>query len=89
MPIIKSISNLRNHAREISELCHKEDEPVFLTTNGESDLVVMSMEHYEKLKAELDLFEKLAVAQSQSAEGEKGVSHSQMMQILKQRIHAK
>jgi prevent-host-death family protein len=88
MPIIKSISSLRNHTREISAMCHKEDEPVFLTTNGESDLVVMSMEHYEKLKAQLDLFEKLAVAQSQSASGEKGVTHAQMIQALKQRIHA-
>jgi PHD/YefM family antitoxin component YafN of YafNO toxin-antitoxin module len=89
MPIIKSISSLRNHAREISAMCHKEDEPVFLTTNGESDLVVMSMEYYEKLKAQLELFENLAVAQAQSASGEKGISHAQMMQSLKQRIHAK
>jgi hypothetical protein len=48
----------------------------------------MSMEHYEKLKAQLDLFEKLAVAQSQSASGEKGATHAQMIQALKQRIHA-
>ena len=89
MPIIKSISSLRNHAREISAMCHKENEPVFLTTNGESDLVVMSMDHYEKMKAELDLFEKLAVAQAQAAAGDKGITHAQMMQILKQRINAK
>ncbi len=88
MPNIKSISSLRNHAREISALCHKEDAPVFLTTNGESDLVVMSMSHYDKLRAQLDLFEKLAVAQSQSVGGKKGVTHAQMMQTLKQRIHA-
>jgi PHD/YefM family antitoxin component YafN of YafNO toxin-antitoxin module len=89
MPIIKSISSLRNHAREISSLCHKENEPVFLTTNGESDLVVMSMQHYERMKAELDLFEKLSVAQSQSAAGEKGIPHAQMVQALKQRLHGK
>ncbi len=89
MAIIKSISSLRNHARKISTLCHEQDEPVYLTTNGEGDLVVMSMEHYEKLKAELDLFEKLSVAQSQSASGVKGISHTQMLQALKQRVHAK
>ena len=89
MPIIKSISSLRNHTREISALCHKENEPVFLTTNGESDLVVMSMEHYERIKAELDLLENLAVAQAQSAAGEKGITHSQMIQTLKQRVNAK
>ncbi len=89
MPIIKSISSLRNHTRKISALCHEQDEPVYLTTNGEGDLVVMSMGHYEKLKAELDLFEKLSIAQFQSASGVKGVSHSLMVQTLKQRIHAK
>ncbi len=89
MPIIKSISSLRNQTRKISTLCHEQDEPVYLTTNGEGDLVVMSMEHYEKLKAQLDLFEKLSVAQAQSAAGDKGISHSQMIQTLKQRLHAK
>ena len=43
----------------------QENEPVYLTTNGEGDLVVMSMEHYERLQARVDLFEKLAVAQAQ------------------------
>ncbi len=89
MPIIKSISSLRNQTRKISTLCHEQDEPVYLTTNGEGDLVVMSMEHYEKLKAQLELFEKLSVAQAQSAAGDKGISHSQMIQTLKQRLHAK
>lgn len=89
MPIIKSISSLRNQTRKISTLCHEQDEPVYLTTNGEGDLVVMSMEHYEKLRAQLDLFGKLSVAQAQSASGAKGISHSQMVQVLKQRLHAK
>ncbi len=88
MPIIKSISSLRNHTRKISALCHEQDEPVYLTTNGEGDLVVMSIEHYEKLIAELELFEKLSVAQSQSSSGAKTISHSQMIQTLKQRVHA-
>jgi prevent-host-death family protein len=89
MPIIKPISSLRNHTLEISTLCHKEDVPVFLTTNGESDLVVMSMDHYDKLRAQLDLFGKLEAAQSQSIAGEKGITHPQMIQTLKQRLHAR
>lgn len=88
MPIIKSISSLRNRTREIATLCHKEDEPVYLTTNGEGDLVVMSIDHYERLKAQVDLFEKLAVAQAQSAAGKKGMSHRQMMAKLRRRAHA-
>lgn len=96
MPIIKSISSLRNRTREIAEICHKEDVPVYLTTNGEGDLVVMSIEHYERLTAQAELFEKLAVAQAQSAAGspksgrrragEKGITHKQMITKLRQRF---
>jgi prevent-host-death family protein len=88
MPIIKSISSLRNRTREIASLCHDQDEPVYLTTNGEGDLVVMSIDHYERLKAQVDLFEKLSVAQAQSRSGKKGVTHKQMMAKLRSRIHA-
>ena len=89
MPIIKPISSLRNKTREIAELCHGQDEPVYLTTNGVGDLVVMSIEHFEKLNAKIELFEKLAVAQSQVTSGRKGITHAQMMQKLRQRAHAK
>ncbi len=89
MPIIKPISSLRNKTREIASICHDQDEPIYLTTNGEGDLVVMSIEHYEKMNAKIDLFEKLDVAQSQSATGAKGITHSQMIQKLRQRAHVK
>jgi len=83
MPIIKSISSLRNRTREIASICHKQDEPVYLTRNGEGDLVVMSIEHYERLKAQVDLFEKLDTAESQAAGGKKGITHAQMMKKLR------
>ncbi len=89
MPIIKSISSLRHRTREIAGICHDQDQPVFLTTNGEGDLVVMSIEHYERLKARVDLFEKLGVAQAQVAAGKKGITHKQMMAKLRRRTHAR
>ena len=89
MPVIKSISSLRNKTREIASICHGQDEPVYLTTNGEGDLVVMSIDHYEKLKAKAELIEKLSIAQAQAAAGEKGLTHSQMIRKLKQRMHGK
>ena len=48
MPQIKSIADLRNMT-EISALCHANKEPLFLTRNGDDDLVVMSIEAYEEL----------------------------------------
>ncbi len=83
MPIIKSISSLRNKTREIASICHDRDEPVYLTTNGEGDLVVMTIGHYERLQAQVELFEKLSVAQAQSAAGEKGITHSELLAKLK------
>ena len=61
MPIIKPISTLRNQARSIATFCHRHDEPVYLTTNGSGDLAVMSIEHYERLKAQADLLEQLGL----------------------------
>jgi prevent-host-death family protein len=89
MPVIKSISSLRNRTRDIAALCHEQDEPVYLTTNGAGDLVVMSIEHYERLKARVELFEKLSVAQAQAASGEKGYTHAQVMSKLRQRMHGR
>ncbi|MBI5815224.1 MAG: type II toxin-antitoxin system prevent-host-death family antitoxin [Nitrospinae bacterium] len=87
MPIIKPISSLRNQTRAIASLCHERDEPVYLTTNGEGDLAVMSIEHYERLSARAELYGKLAAAQAQAASGEKGLAHSQVMKKLRLRLH--
>jgi PHD/YefM family antitoxin component YafN of YafNO toxin-antitoxin module len=70
-------------------MCHEQDGPVYLTKNGEGNLVVMSIDHYEKLIARVDLFGKLAVAQAQAASGEMGITHSQVVKKLRQRLHGK
>ncbi len=79
---------MRNRTREISMLAREKDEPIYLTKNGEGDLVVMTIDHYERLKAQADLFEKLGVAQAQASAGKKGITHSQMIAKLRRRGHA-
>ncbi len=86
MPIIKAISDLRNKANEISDLAHKSHEPIFITKNGEGDMVVMSIAQYSKLQLKLDLFSKLAVAQAQRANGDRCRTLSQVMKDLRKRI---
>ena len=86
MPVIKPISDLRNKANQISDLAETMDGPIFITRNGEGDLVVMSMAHYSKLQLKLELFSKLAVAQSQRASGDRGRTVSQVMKDLRKRI---
>ena len=87
MPVIKPISDLRNKANEISKIAHNCDEPIFITKNGEGDMVVMSMGHYSKLQMKLDLYSKLAVAQSQKAAGDKGRTLSSVMRDIRKLIH--
>ena len=68
MPQIRPITDLRN-TNEISEICHNQDEPIFITKNGYGDLVIMSMETYEKKLALLDVYKKLAEAETQIKQG--------------------
>ena len=86
MPLIKPISDLRNRATEISRLCHKVDEPVFITRNGQSDLVVMSQAHYDRLQAQLELYRKLDEVEGQAARRVKGVGHREMIRGLRARV---
>ena len=59
MPYIRPSSDLRNKYNEISEFCHKYSEPVYITKNGQGDLVVMSIDSYEKLVGRLELYKFL------------------------------
>lgn len=88
MPIIKPISDLRNKSNEISELANSSDEPIFITKNGEGDLVVMSMAHYSKLQLKIDLMGKLSAAQKQKLSGNKGKTLKQVMTNIRAAINA-
>ena len=56
MPTIKPSAYLRNNYNEVSEICHSKMAPVFITKNGHGDLVVMSIEAYEKLCGRYELY---------------------------------
>jgi prevent-host-death family protein len=87
MPIIRPISDLRNKASEISDLVHQSREPVFITKNGEGDMVVMSLAYYSHLELKLDLFSKLAEAQRRIADGDRGRPLKKVMNDLRRVIH--
>lgn len=88
MPIIKPISDLRNKSNEISKLAHDSNEPIFITKNGEGDLVVMSMSHYSNIQFKLELLSKLSVAQNQRIDGDKGRTLKQVMKSIRENINA-
>ena len=69
MPSIRSYTDLGNNYHEISELCHKYSEPVFITQNGVGDLAVMSIEAYEMLSGKLQLYSLIEEGLYQSEQG--------------------
>ena len=79
---IRPIKDLRN-TTEISEACHKSEEPIYITKNGYGHLVVMSMETYEKKLAKADLYEKLAEAENQIENGDKLLDAEDVFKRLK------
>ena len=45
---IRPSTALRNGYLEMSNLAHETGEPIFITNKGEADLVIMSIEAYER-----------------------------------------
>ena len=72
--MIKPSTCLRNEYNDIADFYKQQNQPVFLTKNGEGDLVVMSMEHYAYREEMLDLREKLLEAEAQRITGAKTYS---------------
>ena len=89
MPIIRPISDLRNNFNYISEVAHKDGEPIFITKNGQSDLVVMSHALYEQQQALIELYQKLALAEKQSNSNAPRASHRDVMNKLRSKIGGK
>lgn len=72
--IIKPSTALRNDYGMISDLAHKEELPIYITKNGEGDLVVMSIDAFERREEILKLRARLAAAEQVRLSGEPGYS---------------
>ena len=66
MDMIRPVSDLRNNFADISRTVHETAQPVFLTKNGYGDMVVMSMEAFEKLHFDSDVYFKLLEAEREA-----------------------
>lgn len=69
MPRTISIRELQN-TDVISRMCREAAEPIFVSQDGRRDMVVMSVETYERQLILADIEEKLAVAEEQIEKGQ-------------------
>ncbi len=86
---IKPSTILRNEYNSISDYCKENMEPVYLTKNGEGDLVVMSIEAYTYREELLDLREKLLDAEIDRINGANSYSIEEVSERLRGLIDGK
>ncbi len=80
---IKPSTSLRNQYNEISDYCKETGKPVYLTKNGEGDLVVMSVKAFEERESILRIKEKLLEVKLARLNGAKGYSLEELEDSLK------
>lgn len=68
MPQIIPIRDLKKTS-EISDMCHKSEEPIYITKNGYGDMVIMSMETYEKNMRKYLKYKNLEISEKEVEEG--------------------
>lgn len=69
---IRPSAAIRQNYNEIADMCRKTAEPVFLTKNGEGDLVVMDIETFNKREKMLKLREELLAVEEDRLAGRSG-----------------
>lgn len=83
---IRASAAIRNNYGEISELCKKTQEPVYLTKNGEGDLVVMNIEAFHRREKMLDLREKLLAVEEGRLNGSKGYTINEVTSMMRRAV---
>lgn len=86
MKTVRPISDLRNHFAEISRTVHESKEPVILTKNGYGDMVVLSMEAFENLEFESEVYFKLKEAEKEAALTKVRFSEKEILLSVKQAL---
>ena len=87
--IIKPSAAIRQNYNEIADLCKATGDPVYLTKNGEGDLVVMDIDSFDQRIKRLELREKLLEVAEQRIQGVQGIPAKEISSKLRKRIQEK
>lgn len=79
---IRPSAAIHQNYNEIADLCRKTYEPVFLTKNGEGDLVVMDIESFERREKMLKLREEQLAVEEDRAAGRTGCTVEELDEYL-------
>lgn len=79
---IKPSASIRQNYNEIASLCKSSGEPVYLTKNGEGDLVVMDIEAFTRREKMLKLREDLLAVEEDRAAGRMGSTPDELESYL-------
>ena len=85
--LIKASAALRNDYATISALAKETKEPIYITKNGEGDLVLMSIDAFEKREQMLQLRAKVLRAEQERMDGESTISVSEATERLRERAN--
>ena len=86
MPVIMPIKDLRNTS-EISDIAHKIQEPIFITKNGYSDLVVMSSELYDKFAKSNRIDQAIYESEKEMEEGGASIDLDEAFEKLNKKYY--
>lgn len=84
--IIKASASLRNDYAGISKLAKETKELIYITKNGEGDLVLMDIDAFEQREQQIMLRAKLLQAEQERISGEKMMSIEEVREALKKRL---
>lgn len=84
--MIRPSAALRNDYAGISELAKSTNEPIFITKNGEGDLVLMSIEAYERREQLMKLRMRLMQSEQQRLSGAPTMTTEEVRKMLRDRI---
>lgn len=83
---IKPSAAIRKNYNEIAEICRESGEPVYLTKNGEGDLVVMDIEAFARRESMLKLREHLVAAEEDRSGGKQGYTIAETTAFMRKAV---